>query len=52
MGKAELMPKTLDRLLTTLQRTPQHGFGIAQSIKRNSDDLLTVEEGSLYPAVV
>jgi PadR family transcriptional regulator, regulatory protein PadR len=53
MGKAELMPKTLDRLiLTTLQRALQHGFGIAHSIKRNSDDLLTVEEGSLYPAVV
>jgi transcriptional regulator len=28
-----------------------HGYGIAQSIKRLSDDVLTVEEGSLYPAL-
>jgi transcriptional regulator len=28
-----------------------HGYGIALSIKRSSDDVLTVEEGSLYPAL-
>jgi len=28
-----------------------HGYGIAQSIKRISDEVLTVEEGSLYPAL-
>jgi PadR family transcriptional regulator, regulatory protein PadR len=28
-----------------------HGYGIAQSIRRISDDVLTVEEGSLYPAL-
>ena len=28
-----------------------HGYGIALSIKRLSDDVLTVEEGSLYPAL-
>ena len=50
--KAELMPGTLDMLiLKTLQRAPLHGYGIAQSIKRISDDVLTVEEGSLYPAL-
>jgi transcriptional regulator len=50
--KAELMPGTLDMLiLKTLARAPLHGYGIAQSIKRVSDDVLTVEEGSLYPAL-
>jgi PadR family transcriptional regulator, regulatory protein PadR len=38
-------------ILTTLRRAPLHGYGIAQSIKRISDDVLTVEEGSLYPAL-
>jgi PadR family transcriptional regulator, regulatory protein PadR len=52
MSKADLMPGTLDMLiLTTLRRAPLHGYGIAQSIKRISDDVLTVEEGSLYPAL-
>src|ERR1700690_245212 len=52
MAKMELMPGTLDMLiLTTLTRTPLHGYAIAQSIKRISDDVLTVEEGSLYPGL-
>lgn len=52
MGKADLIPGTLDMLiLTMLRRAPLHGYGIAQSIKRISDDFLTVEEGSLYPAL-
>jgi len=38
-------------ILKTLTRAPLHGYGIAQSIKRLSDDVLTVEEGSLYPAL-
>ena len=51
-SKPELMPGTLDMLiLKTLMRAPLHGYGIAQSIKRMSDDVLTVEEGSLYPAL-
>jgi transcriptional regulator len=51
-SKPELMPGTLDMLiLRTLKRAPLHGYGIAQSIKRESDDVLTVEEGSLYPAL-
>src|SRR6201997_36287 len=50
--RAELLPGTLDMLiLKTLTRAPLHGYGIAQSIKRLSDDVLTVEEGSLYPAL-
>jgi transcriptional regulator len=52
MGKPDLLPGTLDMLvLKTLNRAPLHGYGIAQSIKRMSDDVLTVEEGSLYPAL-
>jgi PadR family transcriptional regulator PadR len=51
-NKADLLPGTLDLLvLQTLKRAPLHGYGIAQSIKRVSDDVLTVEEGSLYPAL-
>ena len=38
-------------ILKTLTRAPLHGYGIAQSIKHMSDDVLTVEEGSLYPAL-
>ena len=51
-NKPELMPGTLDMLiLKTLKRAPLLGYGIAQSIKRVSDAVLTVEEGSLYPAL-
>jgi PadR family transcriptional regulator, regulatory protein PadR len=51
-SKPELMPGTLDLLiLKTLTRAPLHGYGIALAIKRLSDDVLTVEEGSLYPAL-
>lgn len=50
--KSDLLPGTLDMLiLKTLARAPMHGYGIALSIKRVSDDVLTVEEGSLYPAL-
>ena len=50
--KPDLMPGTLDLLiLKTLTRSPLHGYGIALSIKRLSEDVLTVEEGSLYPAL-
>jgi PadR family transcriptional regulator PadR len=50
--KPDLLPGTLDMLiLKTLTRMPLHGYGIAQSIKRLSEDFLTVEEGSLYPAL-
>ena len=50
--KPDLLPGTLDMLiLKTLTRTPLHGYGIALSIKNFSDNVLTVEEGSLYPAL-
>jgi PadR family transcriptional regulator PadR len=53
MGKKpELLPGTLDLLiLKTLSRGSMHGYGIAALIKRVSGDVLTVEEGSLYPAL-
>jgi len=50
--KPDLLPGTLDMLiLKTLTRAPQHGYGIALAIKQLSQDVLTVEEGSLYPAL-
>lgn len=54
MGKnhGELVQGTLDMLiLKTLQRGPMHGWGIAQFIQQVSEDVLRVEEGSLYPAL-
>jgi PadR family transcriptional regulator len=50
--KAELLQGTLDMLiLQTLQRGPEHGHGIGQSIRSRSGDLLDIEAGSLYPAL-
>ncbi|MGA2862988.1 MAG: PadR family transcriptional regulator [Verrucomicrobiota bacterium] len=50
--KAELLQGTLDLLiLKTLVPGPLHGYAIAQRIQQRSDDLLVVEEGSLYPAL-
>jgi PadR family transcriptional regulator, regulatory protein PadR len=50
--KAALLQGTLDLLvLRTLLFGPVHGHGIAKAIQRNSDDLLLVEHGSLYPAL-
>ena len=51
-SRLELLQGTLDMLiLRTLQWGPQHGHGIGQSIRQQSDDLLKVETGSLYPAL-
>jgi PadR family transcriptional regulator, regulatory protein PadR len=48
----ELLPGTLELLiLKTVSRGPMHGYAIAQSIQQISDDILQVEEGSLYPAL-
>jgi PadR family transcriptional regulator len=48
----ELVQGTLDMLiLKTLARGPQHGYGIAHFIQLVSDEVLRVEEGSLYPAL-
>ena len=50
--KADLLQGTLDLLiLKSLQDEPMHGFGIAVRIGQLSNDMLTVEQGSLYPAV-
>ncbi len=50
--RAEIPPGTLYMLiLKTLSREPLHGYAIAQEIKRVSDGILQVEEGSLYPAL-
>lgn len=38
-------------VLQLLRRGPLHGYGIAQMIRRASEDLLQIEEGSLYPAL-
>ena len=54
MGKAksDVLQGTLDLLiLRTLVRGPQHGYGIAVHIQLASDEVLRVEEGSLYPAL-
>lgn len=51
-GKREFLPGTLDMLvLKTLTTRAMHGYGIAQHIRRLSNDVLRVEEGSLYPAL-
>jgi PadR family transcriptional regulator, regulatory protein PadR len=50
--RLELLQGTLDMLiLRTLQWGPHHGHGIGQAIRAQSDDLLKVETGSLYPAL-
>jgi PadR family transcriptional regulator, regulatory protein PadR len=38
-------------ILRSVQREPMHGYALAQHIKQRSNDLLQVEEGSLYPAL-
>ena len=51
-GRLELLQGTLDMLiLRTLQWGSQHGHGIGQAIRAQSDELLKVETGSLYPAL-
>ena len=51
-ARLELLQGTLDMLiLRILQWGPQHGHGIGRAIRTQSDDLLKVETGSLYPAL-
>ena len=48
----DLFPGALEMMiLRSLKRQPLHGYALAQHIKRTSDDLLQIEEGSLYPAL-
>ena len=50
--KTELVKGTLEMLiLRVLTRGPMHGWGVAERIQAWSRDVLTVEEGSLYPAL-
>jgi PadR family transcriptional regulator len=53
MGKAtDVVQGTLDVLiLKVVAAGPQHGWAIAQRIRQLSDDVLTVQQGSLYPAL-
>src|SRR6516165_2610744 len=51
-NRIELLQGTLDMLvLQALQREPMHGYAIAQTIRNRSGEVLTVETGSLYPAL-
>ena len=50
--KGDLLQGTLDLLvLKVLGAGPNHGYGIAARLHQLSDDVLRVEEGSLYPAL-
>jgi len=50
--KPDLVYGTLDMLiLKALQHNPRHGLGIADRIQQMSQDILRVEQGSLYPAL-
>ena len=50
--KRDLLPGMLDMLiLRTLSVHAMHGYGIAQHLQRLSDDVIRVEEGTLYPAL-
>jgi PadR family transcriptional regulator PadR len=51
-NRIELLQGTLDLLiLQTLQWGPRHGYGLSQSIRTNSGEILKVDTGSLYPAL-
>jgi PadR family transcriptional regulator, regulatory protein PadR len=48
----DLFPGALEMMiLRMLKRQPMHGYALVQHIKRTSQDLLQIEEGSLYPAL-
>jgi PadR family transcriptional regulator, regulatory protein PadR len=48
----DLFPGALEMMiLRTLKRQPLHGYALVQHIKQMSNDLLQIEEGSLYPAL-
>ncbi|MGH7688218.1 MAG: PadR family transcriptional regulator [Gemmatimonadaceae bacterium] len=50
--RPDLLPGTLDMLiLKTLLFGPKHGHGIASSIRQTTNGVLTVDHGSLYPAL-
>src|SRR5437016_8363295 len=50
--RRDLFPCALEMMVRQLlRRGPLHGYAVAQMMKRTSDDLLQIEEGSLYPAL-
>lgn len=50
--RADLLQGTLDMLiLKALASGPMHGYGVGQRIEQMAEDMLRVEEGSLYPAL-
>ena len=50
--KADLPQGTLDLLvLKALSLGPMHGYGVGQRIQQLAEDMLTIEEGTLYPAL-
>ena len=50
--KADLLQGTLDMLiLKALSAGPMHGYGVGQRIAHLAEEMLQVEEGSLYPAL-
>jgi len=52
LGTRELLPGTLDMLiLKALSLGPAHGYGVLLRIEQTSRGLLTLEQGSLYPAL-
>src|SRR5262249_57627385 len=52
MTRTDLLQGTLDVLiLKTLRSAPMHGWGISQRIQQLSEDVLQVNQGSLYPAL-
>src|SRR5215467_5450404 len=53
MPTRDLFPGSLEMMiLQTLRREPMHGYALAETIRQSSDDLLQVEEGTLYPALL
>jgi PadR family transcriptional regulator, regulatory protein PadR len=53
-SKAEVLQGTLDLMVLKILDTmgPMHGFGIARRIEQVSDDLLEMNQGTLYPALL
>ena len=50
--KTDLLQGTLDMLiLKALSHGPMHGYGVGQRIMQLAEEMLRVEEGSLYPAL-
>ena len=52
MGKAELLPGTLDLLiLKAVSLGPLHGYGVLLRIQQITQNALTIEQGAVYPAL-